>query len=89
MTLMRAGLVAEFYGRTHYGSINGTLAFFLTGARSLAPVGAGIAYVVAGDYRPILWAMAGCSLLAALAMIQVDRSRERLRGGAEYRQASI
>ena len=75
VTLMRAGLVAEFYGRTHYGSINGTLAFFLTGARSLAPVGAGLAYVVADDYRPILWAMAGCSLLAALSMTRVNRSR--------------
>ena len=41
VTLMRAGLVAEFYGRAHYGAISGMLALFLTGARALAPVGAG------------------------------------------------
>ena len=75
VTLMRAGLVAEFYGRAHYGSINGTLALFLTVARSLAPVGAGIAYVVADDYTPIYWSLAGFSLLAALSMVPVARNR--------------
>ena len=76
VTLMRAGLVAEFYGRTNYGAINGTLALFLTGARALAPVGAGIAYTLAGGYQPVLWAMATCSLLAAAAMGQVRRYRQ-------------
>jgi hypothetical protein len=75
VTLMRAGLVAEFYGRAHYGSINGTLALFLTVARSLAPVGAGIAYVVADDYTPIYWSLAGFSLLASLSMVPVARNR--------------
>jgi sugar phosphate permease len=77
VTLMRAGLVAEFYGRAHYGSINGTLALFLTVARSLAPVGAGVALVVVGNYEPIYRALAGCSLIAALAMAMVARSRGR------------
>jgi len=77
VTLMRAGLVAEFYGRANYGAINGMLAFFLTGARSLAPVGAGLAYTVLGGYVPVMWGMAASSLLAAVAMVKVGRQRQR------------
>jgi MFS family permease len=75
VTLMRAGLTAEFYGRAHYGAINGMLALFLTGARAIAPVGAGAVYALVNGYEPVLWGMAACSLLAALAMIQVRRTR--------------
>ncbi len=73
VTLMRAGLTAELYGRAHYGAINGMLAFFLTGARALAPIGAGTAYVVFGAYEPLLWMMAATSLLGACAMVGVRR----------------
>lgn len=75
VTLMRAGLVAEFYGRAHFGAISGMQALFLTGARSLAPVGAGVAYTIAGGYPPVLWGMATLSALAAVAMLQVRRKR--------------
>ena len=75
VTLMRAGLVSEFYGRAHYGAINGTLALFLTGARALAPVGAGATYAIVGGYGPVLWGMAAASLLAAGAMVGVGRQR--------------
>jgi sugar phosphate permease len=75
VTLMRAGLVAEFYGRTHFGAISGMLTFFLTGARALAPVGAGAAYTLAGGYEPVLWGMATVSALAALSMIRVGQQR--------------
>lgn len=75
VTLMRAGLIAEFYGRANYGAISGMLAFFLTGARALAPVGAGVAYGVVGGYRPVLWGIGAASLLAAVAMVGVKRWR--------------
>ncbi|MEA2524883.1 MAG: hypothetical protein QOF73_2110, partial [Thermomicrobiales bacterium] len=52
VTLMRPGLVAEFYGRANFGAISGMLSFFLTGARALAPVGTGVAYTLAGGYPP-------------------------------------
>ena len=74
-TLMRAGLIAEFYGRAHYGAIGGLLALFLTGARALAPVGAGLAYAVVGGYVPVLWGLAVASTLAAVAMLGVRRAR--------------
>lgn len=77
VTLMRAGIVAEFYGRAHYGAINGTLALLLTGARAAAPIGAGTLYVVAGGYDPVLWTMAALSLLAAGAMVVVGKVRDR------------
>jgi MFS family permease len=78
VTLMRAGLIAEFYGRRHYGAITGTLALFLTAARALAPIGAGLAYTAAGGYRPVFWGMAVVSLLGAGAMIGVSRSRRTM-----------
>jgi len=75
VTLMRAGLVAEFYGRAHYGAISGMLAFFLTWARALAPVGAGAAYALLGRYDAVFGGLAAISLLGALAMLEVGRQR--------------
>jgi predicted MFS family arabinose efflux permease len=79
VTLMRPGLVAEFYGRANFGAISGMLSFFLTGARALAPVGTGVAYTLAGGYPPVLWGMATVSVLAAAAMVRVGQQRGRLR----------
>jgi MFS family permease len=73
VTLMRASLIAERYGRTHYGAIGGTLALFVSGAAALAPVGAGVAYQVAGGYPPVFAGLAGISGLAALAMLGMWR----------------
>lgn len=69
LTLARAGLVAEWYGRAHYGSIGGVLALSTTGARALAPVGVGALYELTGGYRPVLGGLVGVALLAALAMV--------------------
>jgi sugar phosphate permease len=74
VTLMRPGLIVEYFGRTSFGAISGTMAFFLTFARGLAPVGAGIAYAAWGDYRPVLWSLAVISGLGAVAMLGL-RSR--------------
>ncbi|HEU5425187.1 MAG TPA: MFS transporter [Nitrolancea sp.] len=69
LTLARAGLIAEWYGRKHYGAIGGALALCTTGARALAPVGAGALYVWAGGYGQVLICVAVVAALAALAMI--------------------
>ena len=81
VTLMRAGLVADFYGRRNFGSINGSLALILNGARALAPIGAGIAYGVLGGYRPVFWGLAAVSLLGAMMMVGVSRTRRAQRAG--------
>lgn len=69
LTLARAGLIAEWYGRAHYGAIGGALALCTTGARALAPVGAGALYVWVGGYGQVLVGVAVIAALAALAMI--------------------
>jgi MFS family permease len=69
LTLVRPAFVAELYGRTHYASIAGVLAFGATLAQAAAPVGAGAAYDAIGGYGPILWALVGVSALAALALL--------------------
>jgi MFS family permease len=69
ITPARAALVAEMYGPRHYGSIGGTLALCVTGARSIAPVGAGVLYGMLGGYRAVFWTLVVLSALAALAAL--------------------
>ncbi|MBA2520957.1 MAG: MFS transporter [Chloroflexia bacterium] len=78
MSLMRATIVGERYGRTHFGAINGTLALFVSGAAAMAPVGAGLAYAAADSYRPVFAGLAAATLLAALAALSLG-SRPALR----------
>ena len=73
VTLMRPGLVVEYFGRTAFGAISGTMSFFITFARGLAPIGAGLAYVWWGDYRPVFWLLAVIAGLGALAMLGLIR----------------
>lgn len=69
ITPARAALVADYYGATHFGRINSVLGVWVTGARALAPVGAGILYDLLGTYSPIFWGLAGFSVLAAGAIL--------------------
>ena len=66
-TLMRASIVADLYGRTHYGSIAGVLALCSTGARAVAPVTVGLLYEAWRGYSPILVLLAALSLIAVVA----------------------
>ena len=74
VTIMRASLVAERYGRANYGAIGGTLALFVSGAAALAPVGTGVGLGVAGSYVPVFLGLTTASLLAALALFGVRGS---------------
>lgn len=73
MTISRASSVADFYGPAHYGSIGGVIGMFVTGARTLAPVGAGTMSAALGGYAPVLWTLASGSALAAVAMFMAQR----------------
>jgi predicted MFS family arabinose efflux permease len=73
VTIVRASAVAEFYGPEHYGSIGGMVGTFVTGARTLAPVGAGAMSAALGGYSPVLWALACGSAAAAIAMFLAQR----------------
>ncbi len=71
ITPARAALVADHYGSKHYAKINSVLGLFITGARAIAPVGAGIFYDLLGSYSLIFWALAVLSALAAGAILLV------------------
>lgn len=73
VTITRASAVADFYGPDHYGSIGGVVSMFVTGARTLAPVGAGAMSVSLGGYAPVLWTLAAGSAMAAVAMFLAQR----------------
>jgi hypothetical protein len=73
VTISRALAVADFYGPAHYGSIGGVVGMFVTGARTLAPVGAGVMSAVLGGYTPVLWTLASGSALATIAMFVAHR----------------
>jgi MFS family permease len=79
ITPARAALVADFYGPAHYGSISGVLSLFLTGARSAAPVGAGIAYELLGGYDLAFWGLAIVSAVSAVAILLAERAWVRTR----------
>ena len=71
ITPARAALVAELYGRANYGSISGLLALFVTGARALAPVAAGLLYGAFGGYGPVFWLLIGIAALASGAVLLI------------------
>jgi MFS family permease len=75
VTLMRPQLIGDFYGRAHFGAINGTLAMALQGASALAPISAGLAVGLLGGYGPLLWGMGGLSVGAAAVMLALGRQR--------------
>jgi MFS family permease len=70
-TIMRAALLAERYGPEHYGSINGTLSLALTGARTLAPIGAGVLAGLLGGYTTLLWVLMAGAAAGFVAVLQV------------------
>jgi MFS family permease len=77
ISLVRAALVADFYGVAAYASINGVLALPLTIARAAAPVAAAGLRTTTGDYRLVMAAVALCSVAASLAMAQAHRLHGR------------
>jgi len=83
VTLARASAVAEFYGPEHYGSIGGVVGMFVTGARTLAPVGAGAMSAALGGYAPVLWTLTSGSAVAAIAMFLAQRLVSPLRSEPE------
>lgn len=82
VTLMRPQLIGDFYGRAHFGAINGTLAMALQGASALAPISAGVIASLLDSYAPVLWGMGGLSLVAAVVMVGLGRHRRNLGFGA-------
>lgn len=78
ITPARAALVAEYYGPTHFGAINGVLAFALSTARGLAPIGAGVVTEWTGSYQAAFGGLAAFAAVAAIAALLADHRAVRL-----------
>jgi MFS family permease len=70
ITPARAALVADLFGTANYGTISGILAFYITIARGIAPVAAGIMLGLAGSYAPVIWTTVAVSAAATVAALQ-------------------
>ena len=70
ITPARAALVADLFGTANYGTISGVLAFYITIARGIAPVAAGVLLGLAGSYTPVLWTTVAVSAVATIAALQ-------------------
>ena len=75
LTLARATVVADYFGRQSYGAISGTISLFSTLSRAAAPVGAGVGYGLASGYGPVFACLAGTAALATVAMAMAERTR--------------
>jgi MFS family permease len=76
-TLARATVVAEVFGRRHYGSIAGALALGANGARAAGPVGASLLTLALGSYDRVFWTLGGALAVVAFAVLLTDmRARD-------------
>lgn len=76
----RASLVAERYGPTYYGQINSVIAFAMTCARALGPLGMSLIYDHTGTYTLALVALIAAALLGAVALVLADSGAHGHRG---------
>lgn len=72
-TPIRAALIADVFGTTHYGSINGFLSFTTNIARAIAPVGVGM-FVSVGNYSIVITGMIGAIALSAVTILLLKPS---------------
>jgi MFS family permease len=82
ITPARAALLADYYGRAHYGSIAAALGVFVVAGRSVGPVAVGILRDRTGQYAAAFWVMAALSLLAAIAVYLAEQAAARSKQAA-------
>jgi cyanate permease len=81
VTLLRATLVADRYGRANFAAISGLPAGSQMAARAVAPVGAGLLVTWLGGYTAMLVVLVGLALAATGAMGLFALSARRMRLG--------
>jgi MFS family permease len=79
-TLARATVIAEVFGRRHYGSISGALALGANGARAVGPVGASLLTIGLGGYERVFGAFAAALAIVGVAVLMTDASAPRESG---------
>jgi predicted MFS family arabinose efflux permease len=73
MTVVRAIIPAELFGRERYATLNGALSVPVIATRAAGPLAASIAWSAAGGYTGILWALVLVSALAVVAFYLAAR----------------
>jgi predicted MFS family arabinose efflux permease len=81
LTLARATVVADVWGRRHYGSIAGAMAVPANLARALGPVGAALLYAGLGSYVRVFWLLTASLVAAGLIVLATERRGHRAPGG--------
>lgn len=76
-TLLRATLVADLYGATHYGAISGVLSSCTTVATAAGPFAVGLMFDATSSYGTLLWWLLGVALAATVLAALVERSGYR------------
>ena len=59
MTIVRAVMPAELFGRESYGAINGALSAPVILSRAVAPIAASLLWSASGNYGAVLWVLRG------------------------------
>lgn len=78
-TLARAGLVADSFGTTNYGAINGMMSTLIATVQTVAPLAVGAMRVATGSYDLPLYLLIAVAALAALAVLRAGSpTREAL-----------
>ncbi len=75
VTLLRATLVGDLFGATHYGGISGVLAACTTVAAAGSPLVAATLYDRLGDYRAVLWLLLAVAVLTMMAASRIEAPR--------------
>jgi MFS family permease len=75
MTIVRAVVPAELYGRERYATLNGALSVPVIGTRAAGPVAASGLWSATGGYAGTLWVLVLASVLAVIAFRLAVRSR--------------
>ena len=73
LTLSRATSVADLFGRTHFGSVNGVMAFGITLAQAEAPTAVALLYSTRFHYQVALGVLAVMAVAATLVYLAAER----------------
>jgi len=81
VTIVRGGLIPEYFGRTHVGRIGGALSAVSLLARASAPLAAAWLLLALPGYRELMLVLAGVAMLAwaALALAQPPQPASPIR----------
>jgi MFS family permease len=67
VTIVRAAIVPEYFGRAHLGRIGGAMTACSLMARAAAPLLVAWLLLGAGGYGPVLWLLVGLGAVSVLA----------------------